>query len=231
MKNCSYLFCVAIPVFTRSLWAENWPCWRGPRGDGSSIDTELPIHWDLDTGENIRWRVAIPGEGHSSPIVWKDCVYLTTCLSESKARVLLCLDRITGKEKWRQTVFTGELETVHALNSRASGTPATDGELIYVAFLRTDGEKIPAPNVGTPRDITSGEIVVAAYDLDGNRRWSVSPGEFISAHGFCSCPVLFEDLVIINGDHDGHSYVVALDQATGKQRWRLDRANMASAAM
>src|SRR5690606_2243477 len=85
------------------------------------------------------------------------------------------------------------------------------------------GRMVPAPNVDSPRLITPGKIVVAAYDLDGNLQWRVSAGDFVSAHGFCSNPVLFEDLVIINGDHDGDSYLVALERATGAVRWRQKR--------
>ncbi len=203
--------------------AENWPGWRGPRGDGSSNDASVPIRWNGTTNENIVWRASTLGRGHSSPVIWNERIFLTACETDSQERLLLCLDRKTGKALWQQTVFAGALETIHSLNSRASGTPATDGQTLFVAFMRTDGTKIPAPNVGSARDITSGEMVVAAYDLDGNRKWLVTPGEFISAHGFCTCPVIYQDLVIVNGDHDGQSYVVALDKQTGEQRWRVKR--------
>ena len=203
--------------------AENWPGWRGPRGDGSSQETTLPLEWDVATGKNIVWKMPLPGEGHSSPIVWNEYLFVTSCLTETGERVLWCLNRETGTQLWRRTVFDGPLESIHALNSRASGTPATDGKLIFVAFMRTDGKLISAPNVSGERDITRGEMIVAAYDFQGNQQWLVRPGEFISAHGFCSCPLLFEDLVIVNGDHDGDSYIVALDQATGSERWRRKR--------
>ena len=203
--------------------AENWPGWRGPRGDGPSAETNLPTSWNGATGENIRWKVKIPGEGHSSPVVWGDRLFLTTCLPESLERVLLCLDRTTGETLWRQTVVVSKLETKHKLNSHASATPATDGKLVYVAFLKIDGHTIRAPNVGNERSVTPGEIVVAAYDFDGKPRWQATVGEFISAHGFCSNPVLYEDLVIINGDHDGDGYLVALDRETGKPRWKVKR--------
>jgi outer membrane protein assembly factor BamB len=213
--------------------AENWPGWRGPRGDGTSRETTLPTEWDGTTGKNIRWKVKIPGRGHSSPVVWEDRVFLTTCLGgdekvapgegPSQERLLLCLDRHTGKTLWQRTVLNSKLETRHTLNSHATSTPATDGKWVFATFLAIDGHTIPAPNVGNERPVTPGEIVVAAYDLDGNEQWQVKVGEFISAHGFCSNPVLFEDLVIVNGDHDGDSYIVALDRDTGKVRWRVKR--------
>lgn len=203
--------------------AENWPGWRGPRGDGTSLEENVPTHWDAKTGKNIVWSVDVPGEGHASPIVWNDTIFQTTCLTETQERVLLCLDRKTGQTRWRRTVVKSPMETKHKLNSYASGTPVTDGKLVYVAFLETDGSTVPARNVSRVRQITSGKITIAAYDFDGNQKWIVRAGAFASAHGFCSCPVLFEDLVIINGDHDGDSYIVALKKATGEQVWIVPR--------
>ncbi len=135
----------------------------------------------------------------------------------------MCLDRATGQTLWQQTVLESPLESKHNLNSFASGTPATDGELVYVTFLEVDGQLVPAPNVGNSRLITPGTMVVAAYDFDGQRKWQVKPGSFVSAHGFCSSPVLYENLVIVNGDHDGDAYVVALDRQTGETVWRVER--------
>ncbi|MCA9225867.1 MAG: PQQ-binding-like beta-propeller repeat protein [Planctomycetales bacterium] len=210
-------------AFANDVSAENWPCWRGPRGDGTSSENNVPTRWNGETGENIRWKVALPGEGHASPIVWGDRLFVVSCLTDSEERVLICLDRKSGRELWQRTVVKSPLETKHALNSYASGTPATDGELVYVAFLEVDGSTIPAPNVGKPRPITPGQMVVAAYDFEGRQKWIVRPGGFISAHGFCSSPVLFQDSVIVNGDHDGDSYVVALNRTNGEVVWRTPR--------
>lgn len=204
---------------------ENWPGWRGPRGDGTSLETNVPTKWNATTGENIAWKVPVPGTGHAQPIIWGDHIFLVACLDDTKERVLLCLDRTNGKTLWQQTVFTAPLETRHSLNSFASSTPVTDGKLVFVSFLEVDGSTIPAPNVGAPRPITPGKMVVAAYDFEGKQKWIERPGEFISAHGYCSSPVLFEDTVIVNGDHDGKSYIVALDRETGKVVWRQPRAN------
>ena len=178
---------VALPLAAR---AEDWPCWRGPRGDGTSLEQNVPVHWSVH--ENIAWKITIPGVGHSSPVVWQDRIFLVTCLEESGDRVLLCLDRDTGRAVWQQTVVQAPLEGKHDLNSYASSTPATDGESVYVTFLDDD------------------DMVVAAYDFADQKRWLSRPGEFHSKHGYCSCPVLFEDKVIVNGDHDGDAYLVAL---------------------
>jgi outer membrane protein assembly factor BamB len=221
-KHLLLLMALVVSWQTLAL-AENWPGWRGPRGDGTSLDDRIPTHWNEETGKNIRWKVPLPGQGYSSPIIWEDSIFLTSCLDDNLQRVLLKLDRRTGRLLWQKTVLSSPLETKHKLNSFASGTPVTDGRLVYVAFLEVDGSTIEAPNVGNPRDVTPGTMVVAAYDFDGNQKWIVRPGPFISVHGFCSCPVLYEDLVIINGDHDGDSYVVALNRETGQTVWKTPR--------
>lgn len=201
---------------------ENWPGWRGPRGDGSSLEQNLPTEWDGASGRNIAWKTPIPGKGHSSPIVWQDNVFVATFFEgeaekDKPDRMLLCLDRKTGKELWRRTVIEAPKEKKHTLNSYASGTPATDGELVYVTFL--------LPDFGSETERTPGEMVVAAYDFDGNQKWLVKPGRFASVHGYCSSPVLFEDKVIVNGDHDGDAYIVALNKKTGETVWKVPREN------
>ena len=205
------------------IQAGNWPGWRGPSGDGASNGKGIPTKWS--STDNIAWRIAIPGEGHSSPIVWGDKVFLTSSLTEKNKRILLCIDRLSGQTVWQRDVVQSPPETVHRLNSRASGTPATDGKQVYVTFMRAEGDEVIAPNVGSERLITPGKIIVAAYDLDGNEKWKTNVGDFLSAHGFNTCPVLFEDLVILNGDHDGNAYLVALDRQSGRQRWRTRREN------
>src|SRR5437867_10099791 len=184
--------------------AENWPCWRGPRLDGTSVEQEIPIHWSATS--NIVWKATLPGSGHASPIVWADKVFTVAALS-TQERILLCLDRNSGKVLWQKTVLTAPLEGKHELNSHASSTPATDGELVYVAFL------------------DQAQMLVAAYDFEGNRRWLVRPGPFASRHGFCSSPILYKDKVIVNGDHDGDSYLVALSRDDGKTLWKTLRQN------
>jgi outer membrane protein assembly factor BamB len=184
--------------------AENWPCWRGPRLDGTSVESNLPVRWD---STNVLWKTALPGQGHASPIVWADRLFTVAVQPEDQSRRLLCLDRGSGKLLWQQSVLVSPLEKKHSLNSHASSTPATDGSLVYVAFLDRR------------------EMVVAAYDFSGAQKWLVRPGTFASMHGFCSSPILFEDLVIVNGDHDGDSYLVALDRRTGATRWKTPREN------
>lgn len=195
--------------------AENWPGWRGPRGDGSSEESGVPIRWDGEKNENIAWKVEVPGTGHASPVVWNDRIFLVSCLEAEQDRILLCFDRKSGKTLWQKSVLKSPLEKKHALNSYASSTPTTDGKLVYVTFLE-----------GTKQGEAKGaQMAVAAYDFDGNQKWLVRPGPFSSVHGYCSCPVLFEDKLIVNGDHDGDAYLVALDRETGETAWKTPREN------
>ena len=196
--------CFAL-VSTTNSQAENWPNWRGPRGDGTSDESNVPVAWS--DSQNVAWKTAVSGKGRASPIVWNDRVFVVSCDEDKQERILLAYDRTNGRQLWQQVVLRSPLEDKHQLNSFASSTPATDGELVYVTFLDRS------------------QMVVAAYDFNGKQRWLVRPGGFSSKHGYCSCPVLFEDKVIVNGDHDGDAYLVALERATGKTLWKVDREN------
>jgi outer membrane protein assembly factor BamB len=211
MRQISLAISLFFLVSSSWLQAEDWPGWRGPRGDGTSIDTGFPIQWTAT--QNVVWKVAIPGRGHSSPIIWGDRVFLTSCLegeapgNEPCDRVLISLDRKSGQIHWKTVVEKAPLERIHTLNSYSSSTPATDGERVYVTFLNRD------------------KLLVVCYDFDGKELWRKSPGPFKSQHGFCSPPVLYKGSVIVNGDHDGNGYLVSFDKKTGEVKWKIDRPN------
>ncbi|MBY0229801.1 MAG: PQQ-binding-like beta-propeller repeat protein [Gemmataceae bacterium] len=188
-----------------SVVAEDWPGWRGPRGDGTSVAEKVPLDFAKD--KRVKWSAEVAGSGYSSPIVVGKRVFLTTCLEKERKRVLLCLDRETGKELWRDAVLEAKLEDKHHLNSYASSTPACDGERVYVTFL------------------AEGDMQAACYTAEGKKLWMKSPGKLLSRHGFCTSPVLHEGLVILNGDQDAKAYIVALDKKTGEEKWRADRPN------
>ncbi len=219
---------VCGPVSTTGL-AEDWPQWRGPRGDGTSLEKGLPTRWNGPQKQNIAWKVEIPGRGHASPVVSGDRVFVVSCRQERRERILLCLDRQSGRILWEKVVIVSPLERRHELNSCASSTPATDGRLVYVAFaaidptVRQGDQSYTNEKESPPGDPC--EMVVAAYDFQGRRQWLVRPGKFASKHGFCSSPLLFENLLILNGDHDGDAYLVALDRATGRTVWKTPREN------
>ena len=197
--------CLSL-VLSSAGAAENWPGWRGPRGDGS-IDgsPNLPVKWSVP--ENVIWKTSLPGRGHASPVIWQDRIFVVEAVKETQQRVLISLDRKNGKILWQKTVLKAPLEHIHTLNSFASSTPATDGEMVYVSFLDDK------------------QMFVAAYDFDGKEIWEKRPGVFKSTHGYCASPILWKDKVIINGDHDGEAYIVALDRATGETIWKTNRPN------
>ena len=183
--NARLFFLGALLVCFNSAFAENWPCWRGPRGDGTSLETNMPMRWDATT------------------IIWGDRVFTITALKGTRQRVLLCLDRQTGKLLWRKTVLRVALERLHRDNSYASGTPATDGEKVYVSFLDRR------------------EVVVAAYDFSGKQLWQVRPGTFASPHGYSCSPVLYQDKVVINGASKGTAFLAALSRDDGRTLWEV----------
>ena len=185
--------------------AESWPGWRGPRGDGTCLEQNVPTDWDP---AGALWKTELPGQGHASAIVWGDRVCTVTALPATQERVLLCLDRASGKILWQQTVVQGPLEKLHKENSHASGTPATDGARVYVTFRVGD------------------DIVAAAHDLaSGKQLWLVRPGTHAGEWGFSNEPVLFQDKVILDGDSKGDSFLVALNRANGETLWRVKRTN------
>jgi outer membrane protein assembly factor BamB len=155
MLTLTILFTGLLPILAATAQGESWPGWRGPRGDGTSIEQGVPLKWDP---ADAAWKIEIPGQGHASPIVTGDSVCTATALPATQDRVLLGLDRVSGKVLWQQTVVRGPLEKINPENSYASGTPATDGERVFAAFRVGD------------------EIAVAAHDLaQGKQLWLVRP--------------------------------------------------------
>lgn len=180
-------FIFVFGLFFNPVNSQNWPGWRGPNGDGKSPETKVPVEWGAH--KNMVWKSEVPGVGHSSPIVWEDRLFTLTAFPETKEKVLLCYNSRNGDLLWQRTVVKGSWEDKHADNSHASGTPVTDGKLVYLSFL--DGE----------------DAVVAAYDFSGNQVWKQRPGTFSSPHGYSCSPVLYNNKVIINGNSKGDSFL------------------------
>ena len=184
--------------------AANWAQWRGPNGDGISAETNVPVKWSAT--ENVVWQTPVPGEGHSSPVVWQDSVFLTTAVSNSQERRLLRFDTRTGKTLWQRSVVTATVEAMHRENSPASSTPVTDGELVFTSFQ--NGQRVD----------------LQAYDFTGKQIWSAQPLEFNGEHGYSYTPLLYRDLLIFDCRQEGEAAVLALEKHTGKLRWRGEPA-------
>jgi outer membrane protein assembly factor BamB len=177
----------------------NWPGWRGPSGDGHSAETGLPVHWDAHA---VVWRTPLKGRGQSSPVVWGERIFLTTALEDCRQRVVLCLDRKTGKVLWEQVAWTGTPEMSHAMNGWASATCATDGERV-VAFFGKGG--------------------LHCYTVEGKPLWSRDLGPFEGPWGTAASPVIVGNLVVQNCDAEKEASLVALDKQTGQTVWRTPR--------
>jgi outer membrane protein assembly factor BamB len=186
--------------------AENWPGWRGRDGTGISQELDLPLSWSAT--ENVRWKVSVPGAGVSAPIVWGDRVYLTSSDGRDNRRLhLLCWHRDTGKLLWQVKLFGSAVsEGQFQPGGMAVPTPVTDGERVFALF-------------GT------GDLV--CFDDDGKPVWLRSLaqefGPFRNRWGMASSPVLVDDLLLVQVDHFGPSYLLAVDARTGQDRWRTPR--------
>lgn len=189
--------------------AENWPQFRGPASQGISSETGLPVKWDATS--NVRWKTALPGPGHSSPIVWSSRIFLTAYRPDpSSGRsprrgqlLVLCLDKASGKILWEREVLAERIERVHNTNSPASPTPVTDGKYVYVYF---------------------GSRGLACFDFEGNKIWEVPLGPFPNEWGSASSPVLYGNLLLLNCDTDDEDFLLAVDKRTGKTVWKTPRS-------
>jgi len=194
------LLCGALAA--TSAWAGNWPQFRGPAGDGRSDEAGVPTRWSAT--ENVLWKTPIPGEGHSSPIVWDNAVFLTSALPDSGERVLVRLDAESGRIVWQAKAGQAPRESMHRENSSASSTPVTDGQSVFTSFQVGDRAEF------------------RAYDFAGKEKWSVRPLQFEGEHGYSYTPVIYRDLVIYDVRQEGEAAVIALDKNTGQVRWRAE---------
>jgi len=210
----------------------SWPQWRGPSGQGTTTEKNLPSEWGA--GTNIKWKTSIPGRGHSSPIVWGNKIFLTTAIegevvpgakavkhmdgdkeyvhpdsvgADHKQQFkVVCIDRVSGKILWQQTAFEGTpYDDRHRKSSFASSTPTTDGKMVY-AFFGTEG--------------------LYAFDMNGKLKWKVDLGKLATVGmGTGTSPVLFGNVVIVQCDEENGtaSFIVGIDKETGKEVWRTPR--------
>lgn len=205
----------------------DWPRWRGPFDTGVARG-DAPLEWS-DT-KNIAWKLAVPGLGNSSPVIWGDRLYLTTAVpveggppqtgdgaggfgqgargaQPAHRLAVMAVDRKSGKVVWEQTAATTvPHEGFHRrYGSFASNSPVTDGKRLYTFF---------------------GSRGAFCYDLNGKLLWKYDPGvqmRMRNAFGEGTAAVLDQDTLLLNFDHEGPSFLVALDAATGKPRWKVDR--------
>ena len=196
---------VAIGLWALALGsavsAGNWPAWRGPTADGYCLEKDLPAKWSPT--ENVRWKIALPGPGNSSPIVWGDRIFLTQSLdADGHQRALLCVSRSDGRELWRRVVPFAGKESHHADNPYCSASPVTDGKRVVASF---------------------GSAGVLCCDLAGKILWRRDLGSFEHIWGNGASPVIYQDLVILNCGPGERTFLTALDAKTGQDVWKVDQ--------
>ncbi len=188
--------------------ANNWSAFRGPSGQGVTATSSLPLNWS--ESKNISWKIAMPGPGASSPIVFDDHIYITAYsgffvpdqpggTQKDLKRHLLCLDRKTGKEVW-QKIIPAKLPEEERIRDHgfAANTPAADKDRVYCFFGKTG---------------------VMAFSHDGKELWTTDVGSNTHGWGTSASPTLYKDLVFINASVESES-LVALERKTGKEVWR-----------
>jgi outer membrane protein assembly factor BamB len=208
-----FALALLIAFVARSTSAQEWPRFRGPNGTGES-ETNIPAQW----GEkDIAWKVALPGFGHGSTVLWGDRIFLMSADKATATRYVLGLDAKDGKQIWRRD-YPSKVHKLHPqFSSYACPTPAVDAEAVYIVW--SDWE----------------HLVITALDHSGNYLWQRDLGVFVNQHGFGSSPMIYQDLVVVNCSQEPakdetnkapkptESFVVAFEKSTGKERWRLPR--------
>ncbi len=219
MKRVSLYFFVGVLLTmfacranSSSLFAADWPAFRGPNGAGISSDQKIPTEWSDE--RNLKWKLKMPGKGFSSPIIVGDYVFVT-CYSDAAGdlsalrRHLLCVQRHNGNLVWSKTVPSAATEirgaSFGANHGYASHTPVSDGERIYVLF---------------------GNSGVLAFDMKGQQLWQQIVGEeSASMFGSAASPILYQDRIIVTAAAESES-IRALDKRTGKELWKTEAASL-----
>jgi outer membrane protein assembly factor BamB len=224
---------VSVPATSAGPAADfekNWPRWRGPQANGVAPHGDPPVRWSED--ENVRWKIEIPGSGHATPIVWDDRVFVLTAIEmdegtkpeeasaspppdgpgprtkTTKSKLdfsILAIRREDGRVLWQRSARReAPHEGMHTTASWASCSPVTDGEHVYAHF---------------------GSRGLYCYDMQGTLVWKKDLGNMQTRRGFGegSSPALYGDHIVVNWDHEGASFIVALDKHTGKKLWKASR--------
>jgi len=176
----------------------NWPGFRGPTGDGVSLEKKLPLHWS--STENVRWKTPLPEGGNSSPIVWSNRIFLTQAVDKGSRRLVMCFDRADGKLVWQRETPYREKESTHADNPYCSATPVTDGTRVIASL---------------------GSAGMVCYDFSGQELWRKDLGKLEHIWGNASSPILYGNLCILWCSPGPRQFLLAVDKSTGQTVWEI----------
>lgn len=225
---------VSLSCYSQTPYDLQWPGFRGPWANGFIGNAKTPAVWNAETGEHIKWKTAIPGLGHSSPVIWDNYLFITTAVNVTQSESLkvglygdideandnavhefkvYCLDKTTGKILWERIAHKGIPKSKrHTKASQANCTAATNGKYVVVHF---------------------GSEGLYCYDFKGNLVWKkdmglLSPGFYMApgiAWGYSSSPVIYKNRIIVLCDIPKTPYLTALDLATGNEIWKTSRGD------
>lgn len=204
------LISTLLLLSVQTLSAQEWTRFRGPNGTGVGKPVPLP---NAITEKNYCWKVALPGAGHSSPVLWGNRLFLTSADEQQGKRYLLCLDSTTGKTLWKQDWSFSSYHR-HEFNSFASGSPTVDAQNVYIVW-------------GTPETVT-----LYALTHSGKEVWKRNLGGVRLQHGVGNSPIVVDDVVITCVDQEGEGaegHIYGLDKKTGDIRWQYARKPSAGA--
>lgn len=239
MKSLFAVFCLSALFSAVSLAAEPnfeyqqyWPQWRGPEMNGVAPHGNPPTEWS--ESKNVKWKIKIPGKGSASPIVWKETIFVLSAVptgekvevappspdtpawrrgkvaGEVQRFTIFAVSRNDGRILWQKSLRE-ELphEGTHETGTWASASPATDGEHVYAFF---------------------GSRGLYCLTMEGEVLWEVDLGDMQTklSFGEGSSPFVYRDRIILNWDHEGQSFIVALNKKTGEEVWRVNRDEMTS---
>jgi outer membrane protein assembly factor BamB len=224
---------LALPVAAADFETEklhNWHQWRGPLANGFAPEADPPLTWSAES--NVKWKAEVPGQGESTPVVWNDRIFLTTAIQTDRQEekppaeiaeapggnpfkierptnyyqfVVQCYDRAHGKLLWQKVVTEAvPHEGHHKDHGFASPSPVTDGRHVWASF---------------------GSRGLYCFDMDGNLKWQRDLGDLVIYRFFgeATSPALSGDTLLVNWDHEGDSFLYALDALTGETRWQSPR--------
>jgi len=205
MYSCHYashfILSMLCALSAVTATAQEWTRFRGPNGTGISDATTVPTEWkDAD----YNWTIDLPGTGHSSPVIYGTKLFLTSCNEDSSMRHVLCIDTNSGNILWKNDLKFASYKK-HKNNSFASSTPCVDDKHVYVLWHSKESSPL------------------IAFDHEGNEAWRFELGPYLHGQGGATSPIVYEDMVIVANDQKKPSFLLAVDRASGKERWRIDR--------